>query len=125
MFVLCQVAHAAHSLHITQKRLFYAAEKEMRQWDGQHSCWRLLRPALSGSHSQTGLLDSVSGPYTHEHEWASLNTYNFLCPWRSPGNNTGVGCHFLLWGDLPDPGIEPVSLASPALAGGFFTTCAT
>ena len=24
-------------------------------------------------------------------------------------------------GDLPDLGIEPVSLASPALAGGFFT----
>ena len=24
-------------------------------------------------------------------------------------------------GDLPDPGIEPASLASPALAGGFFT----
>ena len=28
-------------------------------------------------------------------------------------------------GDLPDPGIEPVSLISPALAGGFFTTGAT
>ena len=25
-------------------------------------------------------------------------------------------------GDLPDPGIEPAFLASPALAGGFFTT---
>ena len=25
-------------------------------------------------------------------------------------------------GDLPDPGIEPASLASPALAGEFFTT---
>ena len=25
-------------------------------------------------------------------------------------------------GDLPDPGIEPVSPASPALAGGFLTT---
>ena len=25
-------------------------------------------------------------------------------------------------GGLPDPGIEPTSLASPALAGGFFTT---
>ena len=24
--------------------------------------------------------------------------------------------------DLPDPGIEPMSLASPALAGRFFTT---
>ena len=28
-------------------------------------------------------------------------------------------CHFLLQGKLPDPGIKP---ASPALAGGFFTT---
>ena len=28
-------------------------------------------------------------------------------------------------GALPDPGIEPASLASPALAGGFFTTNAT
>ena len=27
-------------------------------------------------------------------------------------------------GDLPDPGIEPASPASPALAGGFFTTSA-
>ena len=25
-------------------------------------------------------------------------------------------------GDLPDTGIEPTSLTSPALAGGFFTT---
>ena len=25
-------------------------------------------------------------------------------------------------GDLPDPGIEPTSPASPALAGGFFTS---
>ena len=25
-------------------------------------------------------------------------------------------------GDLPNPGIEPVSLVSPALVGGFFTT---
>ena len=28
-------------------------------------------------------------------------------------------------GDLPDPGIEPSSLVSPALAGGFFTTSAS
>ena len=27
--------------------------------------------------------------------------------------------------DLPDPGIEPVSLMSPALAGKFFTTSTT
>ena len=34
--------------------------------------------------------------------------------------NTGVGCHFLLQGLFL--GMEPVSLASPALAGRFFTT---
>ena len=33
-------------------------------------------------------------------------------PWRPPG-------------DLPDPGIEPTSLKSPALAGRFFTTSTT
>ena len=35
----------------------------------------------------------------------------------------GLLCHPP--GDLPDPGIELESLASPALAGGFFTTSAT
>ena len=31
----------------------------------------------------------------------------------------GLPCPLL--GDLPHPGIEPISLTSPALAGGFFT----
>ena len=35
---------------------------------------------------------------------------------------SGVGCYFLLSGHLPDPGVEPVFLMSPALAAGFFTT---
>ena len=29
-----------------------------------------------------------------------------------PGENTGMGCHFLLQGNLPNPGIKP---GSPAL----------
>ena len=33
-------------------------------------------------------------------------------PWDFLGKSTGVGCHFLLQGNLPDPGIEP---GSPAL----------
>ena len=36
---------------------------------------------------------------------------------------SGLPCPPL--GDLPDPGIEPLSLMSPALAGRFFTTRAT
>ena len=34
--------------------------------------------------------------------------------------NTGVGCYFVLQGNLPDPGIEPVS---PALAGDSLPLC--
>ena len=32
------------------------------------------------------------------------------------------GLPFPTPGDLPDPGIEPMSLASPTLVSGFFTT---
>ena len=42
-----------------------------------------------------------------------------LGPWNFPGKNTGVDCHFSLQGDLPNPGIKPIS---PALAGRFFAT---
>ena len=42
-------------------------------------------------------------------------------PWDFPGKNTGVGCHFLLQGSLWPRIFEPVSLASPILAGRFFT----
>ena len=45
-----------------------------------------------------------------------------LCPWDSPGKNTGVGCHALLQGNLPNTGIEHTALMSPALAGKLFTT---
>ena len=36
---------------------------------------------------------------------------------------SGLPCS--LPGDLPNPGIEPASLMSPVLAGGFFTTSTT
>ena len=32
------------------------------------------------------------------------------------GKNTGVGCHFLLQGDLPKPGVKPVSLVYLAMS---------
>ena len=35
------------------------------------------------------------------------------------------GLPFSVPGDLPDPGIEPMSLTFPALAGGFFSTSTT
>ena len=49
-----------------------------------------------------------------------------LNPWDSPVKKTGVGYHAHppLW-DLPNVGIKPMSLMSPALAGEFFTTSVT
>ena len=41
-----------------------------------------------------------------------------LCSWNIPGKNTRV---VSTPGDLSDPEIQPESLVSPALAGGFFT----
>ena len=35
-----------------------------------------------------------------------LQTARILCPWNSPGTNTEVGCHALLQGTLPVPGIK-------------------
>ena len=39
-----------------------------------------------------------------------------------PRQEYWTGLPFPPLGDLPNPGIEPASSASPALAGGFFTT---
>ena len=34
--------------------------------------------------------------------WAEAT--RLLCPWDSPGKNTGMGCHFLLQGIFPSQG---------------------
>ena len=42
--------------------------------------------------------------------------YRLLCPWGSPGKNTGVGRYALLQGIIPTQGSNPVSCT----AGRFF-----
>ena len=46
--------------------------------------------------------------------------HRLLCLWNFPSKNSGLP--FPTPVDLPDPEIEPAYLASPALAGRFFTT---
>ena len=50
-------------------------------------------------------------PWTVAH-WAPLSK-------GFPGKNTGVGCHFLLQGNLPNPVSKAASPVSPALAGRY------
>ena len=47
-----------------------------------------------------------------------------LCPWDCPGKNTETDCHFLLQRIFQTLGSNPC-LASPALAGGSFSTSTT
>ena len=48
-----------------------------------------------------------------------------FCPWDFPREEYRNGLPFPPPGDLSNPGIQPASLMSPALAGGFFTTSTT
>ena len=83
--------------------------------DGASESWAFVNGSMPGCYVSSVVCDSLQ-PYR-------LQPTRLLCPWNFPGKNTGVGSLFP--GDLPNPGIEPTSLMSPALAGRFFTTSAT
>ena len=53
-----------------------------------------------------------------------LQPIRLLCPWDSPGKNSGCLAMPSSRGSS-QPQIKPTSLMYPALAGGFFTTSAT
>ena len=44
-----------------------------------------------------------------------LYPVKFLCPWDSPGKNTGMGCHALLQGTFPTQESNPPSVMSTCL----------
>ena len=54
-----------------------------------------------------------------------LEPTRLLCPWGLPRWEHWSGLPCPPPGHLPDPGIEPTSLMSPALVGGFLNTGAT
>ena len=41
-----------------------------------------------------------------------LQPTRLLCPWDFPGKDTGVGCHFLLQGNLPKPEVHLATIWS-------------
>ena len=59
----------------------------------------LLAASLGAVLSHSVVSDSLR---PHEREPTRL-----LCPWDSPGKNTGVGCHALLQGTFPTQGSNP------------------
>ena len=66
-------------------------------------------PALGGQltlpFSPPSLLLLFSGQVMSDSWWPhGLQPTRLLCPWDSPGKNTGVGCHSLLQGIFPTQG---------------------
>ena len=52
--------------------------------------------------------ESVSHLVVSDSLWPhGLEPARLLCPWNSPGKNTGVGCHFLLQGIYLTKGLNP------------------
>ena len=91
-------------------------KREKEREKGQRNQWWLSWNNVFWLQNRE-LLFSGSCPTLLRHH--GLQPTRLLCPWDLPGKSTGVGCHFLLQGNLPDPEIE---LTSPALSGGFFPT---
>ena len=54
-----------------------------------------------------------------------LQPARLLCLWNFPGQNIGLGCHFLLQGIFETQGLNPHLLMSSALVGRFSTTSIT
>ena len=62
-----------------------------------------ISPHMSVHVHVSAVTSAVSGSLQHYR----LQRTRLLCPWDSPGKNTGVGCHFLLQGTFPTQGSNP------------------
>ena len=80
--------------------------------------WKIPWTEEPGGLHSTGSL-RVSHVWLFATPWTIA--HRLLCPWDSPGRNTGVGCHALLQGIFPTQELNQVS----CIAGRFFTVWAT
>ena len=68
--------------------------------------WVLYHQCLLGSPAVSSVVSNSLGPHR-------LQPTRLLCPWVSPGKDTGVGCRALLQGIFRTQGRESMSLVSP------------
>ena len=61
--------------------------------DGGSESWALVNSCMPGCYITSVVSDSLR-PYR-------LQPTRLLCPWSSPGKNTGVSCHAFLQGIFP------------------------
>ena len=82
-------------MHQTNSKICLRSSEKKQVWFSKHCFhWDLDYSLLF---SRSVMSDTL---WPHE-----LLPTRLLYPWGFLGKNTGVGCHFLLQGYLPDPGI--------------------
>ena len=64
---------------------------------------QLLLPYLENKNTTVHVCSVMSSSLRLHGEWPAAR---LLCPWDSPGKNTGVGCHFLLQGIFLTQGLN-------------------
>ena len=121
----------------------FKATADVQKW----WCKSSLPSSLSGDsvvgkqgprEGTVGWFGSIALTHIHHHAWLaaqSLGPVPLLAPWtmahQAPPSmgfsrqECWTGLPLLTPADLPGPGMEPTSLRSPALTGGFFTTRST
>ena len=81
--------------------------------------WSTCFPCLKTVHVYTFSCSIVSYSFRP----CGLQPARLLCPWDSPGKNTGVGCCFLLQGIFPTQGLNPRLLHLPHWQADALTLC--
>ena len=105
----------SNSIHCPQRQLSCSCHEMQCTLVGVHTrarvrVWVCVPSCFSG-------VWLFAAPWTIAHQAPLSMGFSREDPW------SGLPC--LPPGDLPNPGIQPVSLISPALEGGFFTTSTT
>ena len=84
-------------IHTVSHRKLFASLDRVIYWVGQKFSLEFFHESESVSH--------LVMSYSLWPHW--LEPTRLLCPWHSPGKNTGVGSHFLLQGIFPTQGSNP------------------
>ena len=84
---------------------------------GRESLWYRMR-ALAQNVVCEPRLQAVTSVVSNSLRPHGLQPTRLLCPWDSPGKNTGVGCHALLQGIFPTQGWNPPLVCLPHWQAG-------
>ena len=110
----------------TLKKCWWTERPGMLQFMGSQRVRHDWATELNWTESQVSIFALHCRSVVSNSLWPhGQESTRYLCPWHFPRQEYWSGLPFLLPGDLPDLGIEQVSLTSPALADTLFTTRTT